>query len=69
MGAKVDSICQSFHSIRFTVVTSVGHLLIRRYGEPVMVQRKKKPSGAQRKRQKKQEKANAAPQADGEPGA
>jgi len=38
-------------------------------GEPVMVQRKKKPSGAQRKRQRKQEKANAAPQADGEPGA
>jgi len=38
-------------------------------GEPVMVQRKKKPSGAQRKRQRKQEKANAAPQADGVPGA
>jgi len=34
-----------------------------------MVQRKKKPSGAQRKRQKKQEKANAAPQADIGPGA
>jgi len=31
--------------------------------EPVVVQRKKKPSGAQRKRQRKQEKANAAPQA------
>jgi len=38
-------------------------------GEPVMVQRKKKPSGARWKRQRKQEKANAAPQADGEPGA
>jgi len=37
-------------------------------GEPVMVQRKKKPSGARRKRQRKQEKGNAAPQADGEPG-
>jgi len=33
-------------------------------GEPVMVQRKKKPSGARRKRQRKQEKANAAPQAN-----
>jgi len=32
-------------------------------GEPVVVQRKKKPSEA-RKRQRKQEKANAAPQAD-----
>jgi len=31
-----------------------------------MVQRKKKPSGARRKRQRKQEKANAAPQADGD---
>jgi len=30
-----------------------------------MVQRKKKPSGARRKRQRKQEKANADPQADG----
>jgi len=39
-------------------------------GEPVMVQRKKKLSGAQRKRQKKkQEKANAAAQADAGPGA
>jgi len=39
-------------------------------GEPVMVQREKKPSGARRKRQKKkQEKANAAPQADTGPGA
>jgi len=38
-------------------------------GEPVMVQRKKKPSGARRKRQRKQEKANAAPQADVGPGA
>jgi len=38
-------------------------------GEPVKVQRKKKPSGARRKRQRKQEKANAAPQADGGPGA
>jgi len=37
-------------------------------GEPVMVQ-KKKPSGAQRKCPRKQEKANAAPQADGGPGA
>jgi len=36
-------------------------------GEPVMVQ-KKKPSGARRKRQRKQEKANAAPQADAGPG-
>jgi len=34
-----------------------------------MVQRKKKPSGARRKRQRKQEKANAAPQADIGPGA
>jgi len=33
-------------------------------GEPVMVQRKMKPSGARRKRQRKQEKANAAPQTD-----
>jgi len=33
-------------------------------GEPVMVQRKKKPSGARRKCQRKQEKANAALQAD-----
>jgi len=38
-------------------------------GEPVMVQRKKKPSRARRKRQRKQEKANAAPQSDGGPGA
>jgi len=38
-------------------------------GKPVMVQRKKKPSGARRKHQRKQEKANAAPQADGGPGA
>jgi len=38
-------------------------------GEPVMVQRKKKPSGARWKRQRKREKANAAPQADGGPGA
>jgi len=36
-------------------------------GKPVMVQRKKKPSGARRKRQRKQEKGNAAPQADGGP--
>jgi len=34
-----------------------------------MVQRKKKPSGARRKRLRKQEKANAAPQADLGPGA
>jgi len=38
-------------------------------GEPVMVQRKKKPSGARWKHQRKQEKANAAPQADEGPGA
>jgi len=38
-------------------------------GEPVIVQRKKKPSGARRKRQRKQDKANAAPQADVGPGA
>jgi len=38
-------------------------------GKPVMVQRKKKPSGARWKRQRKQEKANAAPQADTGPGA
>jgi len=38
-------------------------------GEPVMVQRKKKPSGAQWKCLRKQEKANAAPQADVGPGA
>jgi len=38
-------------------------------GEPVVVQRKKKPSGVRRKRQRKQEKVNAAPQADGGPGA
>jgi len=38
-------------------------------GEPVVVQRKKKPSGAQRKRQRKQGNANAAPQADVGPGA
>jgi len=30
-------------------------------GEPVMVQRKKKPSGARRMRQRRQEKANATP--------
>jgi len=34
-----------------------------------MVQRNKKPSGVRRKRQRKQEKANAAPQADAGPGA
>jgi len=34
-----------------------------------MVQRKKKSSGARRKRQRKQEKVNAAPQADAGPGA
>jgi len=34
-----------------------------------MVQRKEKPSGARRKHQRKQEKANAAPQADVGPGA
>jgi len=34
-----------------------------------MVQRKKKPSGARRKRLRKQEKVNAAPQADAGPGA
>jgi len=33
-------------------------------GEPVIVQRKKKPLCAQRKCQRKQEKANAAPRAD-----
>jgi len=38
-------------------------------GEPVMVQRKKKPFGTRWKRQRKQEKANAAPQADVGPGA
>jgi len=38
-------------------------------GEPVMVQRKKKPSGARRTRQRKQEKVNAALQADRGPGA
>jgi len=38
-------------------------------GEPVMVQKKKKPSGAQRKRQRKQEKANSVPQAKAGPGA
>jgi len=38
-------------------------------GEPVMVHRKKKPSGARWKRQRKQEKANAAPQADVGPAA
>jgi len=38
-------------------------------GEPVMVQRKKKPSSARWKRQRKQEKVNAASQADGGPGA
>jgi len=36
-------------------------------GEPVMVQKKKKPSGARRKLQWKQEKANAVPQADAGP--
>jgi len=38
-------------------------------GETVMVQRKQKPAGARRKRQRKQEKANAASQADVGPGA
>jgi len=38
-------------------------------GEPIMVQRKKKPSGVRRKRRSKQEKANAASQADVGPGA
>jgi len=42
---------------------------IRLTGERVIVQRKKKPSGARRKHQRKQEKVNAAPQADGGPGA
>jgi len=37
---------------------------LQRTGEPVTVQRKKKSSGARLKRQRKQEKANAAPQAD-----
>jgi len=36
-------------------------------GKPVMVQRKKKPSGTRRKRQRKQEKVNTAPQADAGP--
>jgi len=36
-------------------------------GEPVVIERKKKLSGARRKSQSEQEKANAAPQADGEP--
>jgi len=36
-------------------------------GEPVVIQRKKKPSGARQKRQRKQEKANVALQADGGP--
>jgi len=38
-------------------------------GEPFMVQRKKKPSGSRQKHQRKQEKANAAPQAEAGPGA
>jgi len=38
-------------------------------GEPIMAQKTKKPSGARWKRQRNQEKANAAPQADGGPGA
>jgi len=38
-------------------------------GEPVMFQRKKKPSGAQWKRMRKQERASAASQADGGPAA
>jgi len=43
--------------------------LLQLTGEPVMVQKKKKPSGARWKCQRKQEKANAAPQADAGPGA
>jgi len=38
-------------------------------GKPVIVQRKKKPSGARWKRQRKPVKANAAQQADAGPGA
>jgi len=38
-------------------------------GKPVMVQRKKKPSGAQRKCLRKQKEATAAQQAGGGPGA
>jgi len=38
-------------------------------GEPVMVKRKKKPSGAQQKCQRKQKEATAAQQAGGGPGA
>jgi len=38
-------------------------------GEPVVVQRKKKPSDARCMCQRKQEKANAAPQSDVGPGA
>jgi len=38
-------------------------------GEPVMVQRKKTPSGARRNRHRKHEKVNAAPQANVGPGA
>jgi len=45
------------------------HSSLQLTSEPVVVQRKKKPSGARRQRQRKQEKANAAPQADGGPGA
>jgi len=37
-------------------------------GEPVMVQKKNKPSGAQRKRLREQKEATAAQQAGGEPG-
>jgi len=38
-------------------------------GKPVVVQRKKKSSGARRKHQRKHEKVNAAPQADVGPAA
>jgi len=49
-GAPVGSLPQELSSLQLT-------------GEPVVVQRKKKPSGDRWKRQRKQRKTNAAPQA------
>jgi len=53
-GAPVGALPQELSSFQLT-------------GEPIVVQIKKIPSGARQKRQRKQNKANAAPQADGGP--
>jgi len=55
-GALVETLPQELSSLQLT-------------GEPVMVQRKKKPSGVQWKRLRKQKEASAGQQAGGELGA